>query len=448
MSPLANRTRGAAVILASLVSAIPFLSGCGATRLRADFKGYENAYAESSNHQMLLNLARLNQHHPTYFFKMGQISTQYRIQFGANGNGTYSPTGNPRDVGGGGTPNILYEQDPLFQFIPVNDDATAQQLLKPIHGEHFYILFQQGWRLDQLMRLMVDRIEYRDPRTKTVLVIRNTPSKDNVNTSPDDEAPDYLTFLRISALACELQRRGHLILVGSKPQTRVIMTDLEFTKDGLQSKDVLDAQAKGLIWRHPAKGDKNENKWELVQEVVFPEFKLNVSDNDQLMAEIGRDMPELLKAKSLPLALGILKNGFGVQEEIALEQTSENSKEAGTARFIMRSLLGAMAGSSEEQNIFDPALNRAGEGKGSVPKEELRPLLNLSWDGDARLTPSLVELDYLGKSYKVADVLSDSPLEQSSWNRDMFRIIFQLASQVTVDISKFPLPEILQLRTQ
>lgn len=33
-------------------------------------------------------------------------------------------------------------------------------------------------------------------------------------------------------------------------------------------------------------------------------------------------------------------------------------------------------------------------------------------------------------------------------NRDMFRLICRLSSQVTVDISKFPLPEVLQLRTE
>jgi hypothetical protein len=40
------------------------------------------------------------------------------------------------------------------------------------------------------------------------------------------------------------------------------------------------------------------------------------------------------------------------------------------------------------------------------------------------------------------------PRENQYWNRDMFRLINQLSAQVTVDISKFPLPEILQLRTE
>ena len=72
--------------------------------------------------------------------------------------------------------------------------------------------------------------------------------------------------------------------------------------------------------------------------------------------------------------------------------------------------------------------------------------MTLTWNDESSLTTSLVELNYLGKTYKVADEENNDPLVQSSWNRDMFRIIAQLSSQVTVDISKFPLPTVLQLR--
>ena len=56
------------------------LSGCAASHLKADYNRYEDAFAYTSNHEMLLNLARLNQHDPTYFFKLGQIGTSYRMQ--------------------------------------------------------------------------------------------------------------------------------------------------------------------------------------------------------------------------------------------------------------------------------------------------------------------------------------------------------------------------------
>src|SRR5579864_2361659 len=172
-APSQRMTPATSGFLALVCASILILSGCAAKSLRVDYKKYEDAYAQSSNRQMLLNLARLNQHHPTYFFKMGQISTQYRMQAAINGNGTYSPPGYAAGAGGGGTPSLLYEKDPTFTFIPVNDDATAQQLLKPMPAELFYALYQQGWRADQLFRLMVDRIEFRDPTTGNWDIIRN-----------------------------------------------------------------------------------------------------------------------------------------------------------------------------------------------------------------------------------------------------------------------------------
>jgi hypothetical protein len=51
-------------------------------------------------------------------------------------------------------------------------------------------------------RLMVDRIEFRDPNTTVWQITRNAPTPNN--------APDYTRFLRVSALAYELQKRGCL----------------------------------------------------------------------------------------------------------------------------------------------------------------------------------------------------------------------------------------------
>ena len=438
-----------------LALALVALPGCGATRLRADFKGYENAYAESSNRQMLLNLARLNQHHPTYFFKMGQISTQYRVQFGLNGNGTYSPTGNANGVGGGGTPNLLYEQDPIFQFIPVGGDVVAQQLLTPIDPQHFYDLFNQGYRLDQLMRLLVDRIEYSDPKTGALQIIRNTPSGDNVE--------GYLTFLRVSALAYELQRRGHLVITGKPSSFQVIMTGLPAPL----AKDVNDTQAKNLIWRQTADG----KSWELGQDVpqfafqlilpVLPEKakqtpdkdcpdKFNSADN-LLLCEIYKDMPLLKDVQSLAPTIGLLKAGLAIKGNYATQDTTG----AEPAHFVLRSFIGAIAAASQEDNVFDAILNKGKKipDQARIPPEEAdHPLLKLIWSGkidaETQLTPSLVELDYMGKTYRVADEKSDDPLKQSSWNRDMFRLIFEISSRVTVDISKFPPPQVLYLRTQ
>jgi len=54
-------------------------------------------------------------------------------------------------------------------------------------------------------------------------------------------------------------------------------------------------------------------------------------------------------------------------------------------------------------------------------------------------------VDYQGQSYQVTDPVTGKVDESSSWNRDVFRLLAELATQVSVDISKFPLPTTLQV---
>jgi hypothetical protein len=451
-------TPGAGGLILFVCLAWMLLSGCSARSLRADYKGYEDAYAKSSNRQMLLNLARLNQHHPTYFFKIGQISTSYRMQANITGNGTFAPTGNPNGVTGGGSPTLLYEKDPVFTFIPVNDDAMSKQLVQPVPATLFYILYQQGWRVDQLFRLMVDHLELRmgkgtEPRMGSgteLKLIRNHPSRDNID--------DYITFLRVSDIAYELQKRGLLLLKG---ESRFVPVAKGFEQTAAPSaKDIWDAKDKGAVWRKTDKG-----AWELAQETILPVFLLNLpagneKDTEQALLRIqdtiAAAVPELKIGESLHTTLEILKNGFTIQENYPPADTA-GIDQPGAAHLVMRSLIGLMAAAAQEQEPFEELMTgpefsqRFGE---QVPKDEQQPLIQLTWKSKDPLAPVLVQLDYLGTKYAVADVKSCVPpkvcdaLDPVSWNRDVFRLVSQLAAQMTVDISKFPLPEILQLRTQ
>ena len=131
------------------------LCGCAVKRLKTDFVGFERVYAETSNREVLLNLARLQNRDPTYFFKIGQITSAYKMQSSLTGTGSYTVGNSNPIVGGpagGGTPFVNYEHDPIFTFVPVNDETNARLLLKPVPAETFYILYEQGWRVDQLFR--------------------------------------------------------------------------------------------------------------------------------------------------------------------------------------------------------------------------------------------------------------------------------------------------------
>jgi hypothetical protein len=476
------------VALAGLM--LPCLSGCAAKRMKADFIGFEKAYAETSNREVLLNLARLQNRDPTYFFKLGQISSSYRMQATLAGAGNYviQGTGAGGNATGGGTPALTFENDPSFTFIPVNDETNAQLLLKPVSAETFYILYQQGWRVDQLFRLMVDRIELTrsTPKGCSVETIRNLPppvyfKKDG--TADADYQRDagtlssYVTFLRVSAVVYALQKHGSLLLRGSS--TFVPFDNDSITQNAPTVADIASASAKNASWEHLPNG------WVLGQKVFSPLFYLNplqttsdkagspaTPDLTAIRTEILRDnsLEELKQGPALDQVLAVLAAGFSIEGANSQNPTEGFCQSVhGTeisSHLVMRSLLGLMAAAAQEQSSFDalgrhnpiippspfapqsPTDARQLHFVDAVPTIERLPALRLKWEPEDRGAVPLVQVSYMGTEYFIADSRVPDAPENQYWNRDMFRLIGQLTAQVTVDISKFPLPDILQLRTQ
>src|SRR5579875_3133186 len=81
--------REAAGVVSLVLVCVLGLAGCAVRRVKVDYVGFERAFAETSNHELLLNLARLQNHDPTYFFKLGQITSSYRMQAAVTGAGNY-----------------------------------------------------------------------------------------------------------------------------------------------------------------------------------------------------------------------------------------------------------------------------------------------------------------------------------------------------------------------
>ncbi len=324
-----------------VVGATLLLAGCGPRRVRIDYSNYENSYAVTSNHEELLNLARLQKHDPTYFFKLGQISSSYRMEASLASTGQASAvTTTPAGAlvpNGGGSPGLIYENDPSFTLIPVNDDTNASIMLKPIDSTVFYSLYLQGWRLDQLFRLTVSRIEFTVPTQSgcEVKVIRNLPPPwydANSNYANDGfTLASYAEFLRVSAVIYALQRHGLLLLrdinsfdpvdqdsfipnstgSGKKPdnsdtgalaavmaQAKAANTPVSVTVTVSQpsggdaapknasapaAKDLSDAAAKNESWQlQGADSSYNGGKWVLTSNSIQPEFVL--TSHEQLNA--------------------------------------------------------------------------------------------------------------------------------------------------------------------
>ncbi len=551
------------------------LAGCGPRRMRVDFVGYEKAYAETSNMEVLLNLARLQQRDPTYFFKLGQISSSYRMEASLSGTGQYVPApGTPQATGlpsGGGTPGMIYENDPSFTFIPVSDDTNAKLLLNPVPEEVFYNLYLQGWRVDQLFRLMVDRIELTLPASGTkpcrVETIRNVPPPpyygpdhqiDRNYTYSAKEWGRYVIFLRVSAIVYALQKRGALSLEStSEPQQLEKLSAKAGDNVVPTGADFITAAAAGEEWVQQDNG-----QWVLTKKVSKLRFQLSLvnsvvratpktdatpipgatpetsptqtagatpgaaaaqagaatgstighenvfgervsSIESDLRAELARDpsLKELAEGAELTDILEILYNGFAIEGAKAgqSEETgtcSVSGTSTASSHLVMRSLIGLMAAAAQEQEPFDQltkeeqpvadlsdtlvqdvhqalfgasgAAQDAPSYKDrmskeaaphtfsqSVPGIERLPVLQLIWPAGTKLPDPNTAVVYGHQTYAINDRPPtydnpDHPFAQENqyWNRDMFRLVCELASQVTVDISKFPLPEVLQLRTE
>ncbi len=263
-------------------------TGCGPRRMRADFIGYEKAYAETSNREVLLNLARLQQRDPTYFFKLGQISSSYRMEASLSTVGQYSPVPAPVAAAipsGGGTPGGIYENDPSFTFIPVSDETNAKLLLNPVPEEVFYNLYLQGWRVDQLFRLMVDRIELTLPASGDkpcrVETIRNVPPPphygpdhqiDRSYTYSAKEWGRYVIFLRVSAIVYALQKRGALSLESTTEPEQLEKLSAKAGDNVVPTAaDFITAAAAGEEWVQQDNG-----QWSLTKKVSKLRFQLSL----------------------------------------------------------------------------------------------------------------------------------------------------------------------------
>ena len=348
------------------------------------------------------------------------------------GTGNYAPLSNLAGAGnaaGGGTPGLIYENDPSFSFVPVNDQANAQLLLQPVPENVFYSLFQQGWRIDQLFRLMVDRIEVTLPPDpgKTadkgcrIEVIRNVPppaiyGPDFTQSSRDLNR--YVTFLRVSAVVYALQKHGLLLLRGTNSfepidpasyipnetsaprpasgdtaaitaaitQARAANVPVSVTVAGSQpggdaapksasapaAKDFNDAAAKSQEWQlqqidSPAyKG----NAWVLGQKTLDPKFQLNT------MVPDPNASPDEVYGQSVKTVENMLRSDL-LPSDPSLAQLSQAPELTDTLAILFSGF--AIGGSATDQDTgTGPCTSRGPSEHGIVTSHlVLRSLIGL-----------------------------------------------------------------------
>jgi hypothetical protein len=413
------------------------LAACATRQLKMDFATFSDAYAANMNWQMLLNLARLDQGHPAYFMAIGEIRLA-RTQSGTTQlGGTTSNTDQNVDAFNAGTlvrnltatatdaitgnfsGNAANSANPTFVFIPINSEEAARQLLAPVPVDVFNTLYQQGWPVDQLMRVLVERIEVEidTEQGSRRIVVTNSPTR----ASP----ASFARFLRVCDFVRELQKNGGLSLAIDEKFVPLGTGELPV----VLAKDMTDAADKGRVFQ------KDEHGWRLGSMRQSYHFRARGDLLERTVNEFENDpafqVDDSLKNLEIVFGSNLSVGGAGIERD-------GETRGGPRSVLVLRSYRNVLEAVAQEQRAFDE-LMRDPTFAAQVPTRQRRPILRTDWSDQPKteFVPALVSLSYGKKSYQITDPEGSAASLESRWNRDVFRLLVNLSSQVTVDITKF-----------
>lgn len=449
--------------------------------MRGEFRSYNAAYADALNEQMLLNLARLENGHPAYYLAIGSITNRFidtaAAAAGSTGTVTSTRNSNPFEInnkpstavafaqfpgrlfqtifGYNGSAAYTHTKNPDFQFIPINNEVVAQQILEPVMPEVFFTLYNQGYPIDQLMRVMIERVETTLPNTNEEVTFINSPAHHSsalieARTQSEirearisDPAQSYARFLRGCAILREMQIKGYLVLEANKDKQDLgpVSFDTPDRRDRSNptAKEFAEAEKAGYHLK------QEDREWRMQHDRSSSVFVLKNKDDDayaeKVIQQLKNDANLVRRdegAKDIKDTYDAISNVVGLlQKGIAL-QTKAGERKPATAHLVLRSFDRSMKAVATEQSAFEKFVQTEGDAIKIVPNDEQRPILQMMWlDKSQGLARPLQTVHYSGKTYEITDQVTD-PLEAGAhWNRDVFRMLVALNSQVTVDISKF-----------
>jgi hypothetical protein len=447
--------------------------------MRGEFRSYNGAYADALNEQMLLNLARLENGHPAYYLAIGAINNRFidTASAAVGSAGTPSQTtdtstqntpfvkGTPSAIatfpqrvvqtvtqtlfGYNASATYTHTKNPDFQFIPLNNEAVAKQVLDPVLPDVFFTLYNQGYPIDQLMRVMIERVETTLPATGEQVTFINSPTHAAAGAS-------YARFLRGCAILREMQRLGYLTLESHTHYESLGPISFDTPNNGGRtnptSKEFAEAEKNGFELR-PEEDPDDPSKpkhWEIERKHSAPVFRLKEQDEQAVIRRLASD--EKLRALAGPRGSGSTEQAIAnlvelLETGIAVQTTVGDVKHANT-RLVLRSFDRSMAAVATEQPAFDE-FAQTENAFAIVPSDERQPILRMMWADNTRpLAPPLQTIHYSGKTYKITDLITTALDPTAHWNRDVFRLLVALNSQVTVDISKFQRQVLELLPTQ
>lgn len=189
---ISNPLRSGAFLAVSLISALPWLSGCanlGHRAIQASRTDYNVALGRTNGEQFLLNLVRLRYREPVLFLEASALSTQFLFGGSAGFGAEAGPSIDDTYIPNAG---VSFEEKPTVTYTPLRGEQFVQRLLAPIPLETILLMDTSGWSSERLLRTCV----------KSMNGLPNAPRADGPTPRT---APEYERFLRAAKLIRALE---------------------------------------------------------------------------------------------------------------------------------------------------------------------------------------------------------------------------------------------------
>jgi hypothetical protein len=118
---------------------------------------YNMTIQKTNSSEMLLNLVRLRYYDTPFFLQVGNVTTQMTFKGSALPKLVFPglSSENPWELGG----EFSWTDQPTIQYVPLEGQQFATQLLQPINLSNIQLLVNTGWDVDRLFRLAIQNLD-------------------------------------------------------------------------------------------------------------------------------------------------------------------------------------------------------------------------------------------------------------------------------------------------
>jgi hypothetical protein len=189
-----------ATLLAVAFGALAGASGCafiGPRAVAVNRTDYNSVVQRTDDQEILLNLVRLKYRDTPVFLQIPSITSQFNFggSIGATATVNSQVTGLTPAHSIGLDTRLNYTEVPTVTYVPLQGEEFVQRVLSPISLETMMLLTHSGWSIEDVFRLLVQRLNG----------VRNAPSASGPT---PQTAPEFRDFLRAAKLLRELQLRN------------------------------------------------------------------------------------------------------------------------------------------------------------------------------------------------------------------------------------------------